>query len=226
MAWLGRKGSIEVVIPVLIAALIVLSTMLGAVYERVREIGIFSSTGLAPSHIAILFLAEAFVYAILGSVVGYLIGQSTAFVIAKFNLLSGLFFNYSSLSAIFSITLVIAVVLLSTIYPSRKASEVATPAIERTWKVPEPVGDEWLIELPFSVTGEQSIGLNRFLVEWFKAYEEYSIGDFISQDVSLEEKDTEYGKGYFVRLMAWIAPFDLGVSQHVELQTLPAKLRT
>ena len=39
------------------------------------------------------------------------------------------------------------VVLLSTLYPARKASEVATPAIERSWRTPDPVGDHWEIPL-------------------------------------------------------------------------------
>jgi len=56
-------GLSTVLIPLLIAALIVLNTMLGAVAERLTEIGIFSSLGLAPAHIATLFVAESCVFA-------------------------------------------------------------------------------------------------------------------------------------------------------------------
>ena len=52
--------------------------MLGSVYERVREIGIFSSVGLAPAHVGALFLAEASVYAVMGAIIGYLIAQAKA----------------------------------------------------------------------------------------------------------------------------------------------------
>ncbi|KPJ64761.1 hypothetical protein AMK68_00655 [candidate division KD3-62 bacterium DG_56] len=217
-------GFSELLIPILIAALIVLNTMLGSVYERVREIGIFSSIGLAPSHIATLFLAEAFVYSILGAIFGYLLGQGITKIIVYYDLLPGLNLNYASLSAVASTGLVIAVVMLSTVYPARKASEVATPAIERRWTVPEPVGDRWEIPLPFSVTGEQAIALNAFMSEWFNAYEEYSIGDFVTQDVSREEFESQYGTGYRIALMAWLAPFDLGVSQRVTLETIPAEM--
>lgn len=55
----SMSGIGNLFIPILIASLIVLNTMLGAVYERIREIGIYSSVGLAPSHIAALFFAEA-----------------------------------------------------------------------------------------------------------------------------------------------------------------------
>jgi hypothetical protein len=217
-------GFSELLVPILIAALIVLNTMLGSVYERVREIGIFSSIGLAPSHIATLFLAEAFVYSILGAIFGYLLGQGITKVIVHYDLLPGLNLNYASLSAVASTGLVIAVVMLSTVYPARKASEVATPAIERRWTVPDPVGDRWEIPLPFSVTGEQAVALNGFMSEWFGAYEEYSIGDFVTQDVEREEFDSHHGTGYRITLMAWLAPFDLGVSQRVTLETIPAEM--
>ena len=218
------KGFSAVFIPILIAALIVLNTMLGSVYERVKEIGIFSSLGLAPSHIAMLFIAEAMVYAILGAVAGYLIGQGASKLIYTFGLLPGLYLNFSSVSAVLATLVVVAVVLLSTIYPARKASEVATPAIERSWKVADPVGDVWKIELPFAVTGEQAAGVSGFISEWFEAYEEYSVGDFVTQDVVTSKFKGEYGQGYRVKCRAWLAPFDLGVSQDVVLETVPSSM--
>ncbi len=84
------SGMGDLLIPILIAALIVLNTMLGAVFERVKEIHIFSSIGLAPSHIATLFMAESFVYAILGAIFGYLIGQGMAKIITVTGWLPGL----------------------------------------------------------------------------------------------------------------------------------------
>jgi len=218
------SGMGDLVIPILIAALIVLNTMLGAVYERVKEIHIFSSIGLAPGHIATLFMAESFVYAILGAIFGYLIGQGISKIIVVFNWLPGLVLNYSSVSAVASTTVVIAVVLLSTVYPARKASEVATPAIERRWHVPDPVGDIWDIPMPFAVTGEQATALARFMVEWFEAYEEYSVGDFVTQDVGYREEPSQHGTTLIVQTMAWVAPFDLGVSQKVELRIIPAQM--
>jgi hypothetical protein len=218
------SGMSDMVVPILIAAFIVLNTMLGAVYERVKEIHILSSIGLAPSHIAMLFIAESFVYAILGAIFGYLVGQGTAKLVTVLHLLPGLYLNYSSVSAVASTSVVIGVVLLSTLYPARKASEVATPAIERSWQLPEPEGDSWDIPMPFAVTGEQATAMTRFMMEWFEAYEEYSIGDFVTQDVTSREEDGQYGKVFVIDLMAWIAPFDLGVSQRVMLRTIPTDM--
>ncbi|MEN6519954.1 MAG: FtsX-like permease family protein [Armatimonadota bacterium] len=220
----SSKGFNSVFIPILIASLIVLNTMLGSVYERVKEIGIFSSIGLAPAHIAVLFIAESLVYAVLGAVAGYVIGQGASKVLTMTGWLPDLYLNFSSKSAVWSTMIVVFVVIASTLYPAKKASEVATPSIERSWKVPDPVGDLWQILLPFAVTGEQAKGVNGFLAEWFRAYEDYSIGEFVTEGVDTDTVDTKYGKGYRVKSRTWLAPFDLGVSQMVELMTIPTDM--
>ena len=221
----SSQGLINIIIPILIAALIVLNTMLGSVFERVKEIAIFSSIGLSPTNIAMLFIAEALVYGIIGAVSGYLIGQGLAKLISVFHILPGLYLNFSSTSAELAIGLVVAVVLLSTIFPARKASEVATPAVDRTWKVPEPDGDTWKITLPFAVAGAQAMGINQFLAEWFRAYEEQSVGDFLTQDIQTSTvSDGSDVTSYRLSGRIWLAPFDLGVSQMISLDTTPTDL--
>lgn len=218
------KGFQTVFIPILIAALIVLNTMLGSVYERVKEIGIFSSIGLAPTHIAVLFIAESLVYAILGAVAGYVLGQGASKLLTATGWLPGLYLNFSSTSAVWATLIVVAVVIGSTLYPARKASQVATPAIQRSWRVPDPVGDVWEIVLPFAVTGEQAKGVNGFLAEWFRAYEDYSVGDFVTEEVATSQVESQYGIGQRMSCKTWIAPFDLGVSQRIVLDTLPTDM--
>ncbi|GAB4452565.1 MAG: hypothetical protein OHK0029_03720 [Armatimonadaceae bacterium] len=218
------QGFETVIIPILIAALIVLNTMLGSVYERIKEIHTFSSIGLSPFNIGMLFMAEAMVYAILGAVAGYVVGQGVAQILAFAMPNSGLSLNFSSISAVLSTLIIVAVVLLSTLFPANKAAEVATPAIQRSWQVPEPEGDTWNIRLPFAVTGNQAKGVNGFLAEWFQSYEGYSVGDFITEGIYRESFDSEYGEAYRIGCKAWLAPFDLGVSQHVKLETVPTDL--
>jgi len=218
-------GWTELLIIILIAVLIVLDTMLAAVYERVREIRIFASLGLAPNHIAMLFFAEALVYAVIGAIAGYIVGQTIVKIMIATGKLGHLYLNFSSMSAVLATFAVVAVTLLSTIYPARKASEVATPALERSWSLPEPEGDEWHITLPFSVTGEQSRGLAGFLKEWLEAYEEYSVGDFVTADVKAHTFTKYDTKGYQIDFMCWLAPFDLGVSQRVSLIIEPTTIK-
>ena len=218
------EGLTTIIIPILIAALIVLNTMLGSVFERVKEIHIFSSIGLSPSHIGTLFMAEALVYAILGAVAGYVLGQAVSKLLTVTGLLTGLSLNFSSISAVLSTLVIVAVVLLSTMYPANKASQVATPSIQRTWAVPDPEGDDWKIRLPFAVTGNQAKGVNGFLAEWFRSYEGYSVGDFITEAIYRETYTSENGEAFRIGCKAWLAPFDLGVSQHIKLETVPTDL--
>jgi len=219
----GVTGGRDVTIMILIAALIVLNTMLGSVYERVKEIGIYSALGLAPIHIASLFIAEACVYAVLGAIAGYLLGQTVAKVLITTHLefLKGLNLNYSSLSAVTTTVVVMAVVLLSTIYPAKKASSIAVPGVERHWRLPEPENDRIEMVLPFTVTGDQALGVNMFLYEWLDAHADYSLGHFSTGDIQLREIPGEDRARYELGLMVWLAPYDLGVSEYLTIDTIP-----
>ena len=215
------SGMSNLFIPMLIASLIVLNTMMGSVYERFREIGIYSSVGLAPGHISWLFIAESCVYSVLGVVAGYLSGQVVAKVLIELNLLGGFTLNYSSVAAVLSCMLVIAVVMLSTIYPARKASQMAVPDVTRKWKLPPPDGDQWDFEFPFTVSGHEVLGLSVFLIGYFDSYSEESIGTFYTDGAQLSREQTPKGEGYLIDMNIWLAPFDLGVSQHVTVRAMP-----
>ena len=215
------SGMANLFVPILIASLIVLNTMMGSVYERFREIGVYSSVGLAPGHIAWLFIAESCVYAVLGVVAGYLAGQITAKVLIELDLLKGFTLNYSSLSAVTSSMLVMAVVMLSSIYPARKASQMAVPDVTRRWRLPAPDGDKWNFEFPFTVSGHDVVGLCVFLIGYFDSYSEESIGTFYTDGAKLNGFEADHGDGYSIDMNIWLAPFDLGVSQHVELRAIP-----
>jgi len=215
------SGVGNLLVPILIAALIVLNTMLGAIHERQSEIGIYSSVGLAPTHIAALFLAEAVVYATLGAVGGYLIGQVTTKILFLKGWLTGVSLNYSSLSAVWSTLVVMATVLLSTLYPAKKAAAMAVPDVTRRWVLPEPEGDEWRFDFPFTIAGTEALGMYVYLAKLFDSYGEGSIGDFTAQDVELSAVEHEQGLGYRISLTTWLAPYDLGVSQRVSFDAIP-----
>lgn len=214
------RGLELVVIPVLIAAIIVLNTMIASVMERKREISIFSAIGLAPSHIASLFFVESLVYAVLGSFVGYLAAQVTAVAIAKFGLFPGLTLNYSSASAVLATLLVVGIVLLSTLYPARVAARVANPAKGDLWEMDPPEGDQWNVALPFTVSTGHAQGLARFYAEWLRSCEQYSIGEFVSEATALEEDQG----GIYVSSRLWLAPYDLGVQQTLRIEFQPAEI--
>ena len=217
----GFSGMSNVLIPIFIAAAIVLNTMLGSVYERVKEIYIYSSLGLAPNHVAALFIAEASVYAVLGAIAGYLVGQTAAKIVTAFHMSSSLNLNYSSLSAVATTLVIMATVLLSVMYPARRASDIAMPGIERRWSLPDPEGDTLRMNLPFTVTGDQALGVNMYLREFFMAHTDYSLGQFSTADIEMSRQDFAKGSGFCLSSMVWLAPYDLGVSERMNVQTVP-----
>ena len=208
-------------IPILIASLIVLNTMLGAVYERIREIGIYGSVGLAPSHISALFFAEACVYAVIGAVAGYLLGQVVTKILMSAGLLKGLTLNYSSLSAVTSTVIVMIVVFLSTIFPARKASQMSVPDVTRRWILPKPGGDVWNFDFPFTVGENEVLGLMTFLCDYFASYSIEAIGSFYTSDSKLSVEIGEADRSYITSCRTYLAPFDLGVSQYTTLRAVP-----
>ena len=219
------EGLGALIVPMVIAALIVLNTMLDAVYERLREIGVYSAIGLAPVHIALLFVAEACVYAVVGVTLGYILGQSVAKLLLGLGLVQGTELNYSSVAAIFSALMVMAVVLLSTIYPARVAANSAVPDTMRRWRPPPPDGEHWEFDFPFSIGAAEVQGLSGFLASYFKAFNEESVGNFYTEDVRLfSDADRSGPGGYSVLMLAWLAPFDMGVSQHLRLDFAPSSV--
>jgi cell division protein FtsX len=218
-------GLALVLVQLAIASIFVLNTMIASVYERTREIAIFSSIGLAPNHIGMLFFAESLVYGVLGAVIGYFAAQGTAKIIVATDTLQGLTLNFSSTSAVLSAGIVMFVVIASTIYPARKAAEIAAPARNDDVFATEPEGDVWALPLPFSIGATEARPLMRFLSEWLKAYEEYTIGDFVTNGAAYSEEREVRGSAYVVEATAWLAPYDLGVSQQFKLVARPTDVK-
>jgi hypothetical protein len=223
LALSSLSGLGNLFIPLLVAALIILNTMMNAVYERFREIGIYSAVGLAPGHIGALFMAEACMYAVVGGMAGYLIGQTVARLITEYQLLTGLTLNYSSLSAVASTALVMAVVVLSTIYPARKASQMAVPDVNRQWSFPEPDGDRWQFEFPFTISRVETLGLCAYLTRLFESHGESALGAFMTDEVRLRTAHLNGAETYTITMRIWLAPYDMGISQRVSMRAAPAE---
>ena len=215
------QGLGALAIPAVIAAMIVLNAMLGAVYERFREIGIYSSVGLAPVHISVLFLAEATVYAILGVTMGYLLGQGLGKLLIALDMLSGITLNYSSVSAVVAALSVMAIVLLSTLHPARVAARVAVPEAVRRWRPPDPDGDRWDFAFPFNVSESEAAATCGFLHSFFASHGGAVGGRMYTEGVVLRRRETPAGASYRIDLRMWLAPYDLGVSEEVGIELAP-----
>ena len=209
-------GLAFLLIPLLISATIILNTMLGSVFERKAEIAIYNAVGLNPTHIGMFFLAEAFVYSVIGSIGGYLIGQCTSIILTRTHLVSEINLNFSSLSVVYVILFTIAVVLLSTIYPSIVATRAAVPSGKRKWSLPAHDGKVMHVVFPFIYHEELIYGINAYLDEYFSRFTEASFGDLIA---NLKETkngvDAEGRETLEIIYDVALAPFDLGVTQEL-----------
>ena len=209
-------GLTRLIIPLIIAGTIILNTMLGSVYERKYEIAVYNAIGLNPTHIGMFFLAEAFVYSVIGSVGGYLIGQVLAIAITKFNLIEGINLNFSSLSVVYVIMFTVAVVLLSTLYPARAATRAAVPSGKRKWSLPEHDGNTMEVVFPFIYQEDLSGAIMAYIDDYFARFTEGSTGDLIAKLLKKHQGRDEQGRPTYNLLYDLaLAPFDLGVTQEV-----------
>jgi hypothetical protein len=236
---LSYSGVPNIIIPLVISVLIVLNTMISSVFERKREIGVYTSVGLAPSHVSFLFIAEALAFAVISVVLGYLLAQTTARVFSGTWLWAGITVNYSSLAGVAAMLLVIVVVLISVIYPSRVAGQIAIPDVNRSWTLPEAEDNVMSVTLPFLMKYAEYRSAGGYLYDYFKGHEDVTHGVFSADSVrwvsvSPEENpipatladsnDRLVTANACLHLSAriWLAPFDFGIMQSTDVWFCPS----
>ncbi len=217
-------GFADLLVPLIIAAITVLNTMKGSVYERQGEIRIYNAIGIAPRHIFFMFVAEALVYSVVGTVLGCLLAQGVGRILALAGVTAGLDMNFASLTSVYASLAIAAATLLSTWYPARTAMEIAKPADNAGWSLPAPDADGRLSTiLPFTFTHHDRIAVLAFLHEYFDSLGEGSSGLFFSGQPVLRVSDRldDLADGAYIpelKVRVWLKPFDLGVSQDVEIE--------
>jgi hypothetical protein len=237
---MNYSGVPNILIPMIISVFIVLNTMIGSVYERKKEIAVYTSVGLAPSHVSFLFIAEAVALAVLSVVLGYLLAQTSASIFAGTSLWSGITVNYSSMSGVAAMVLVILVVLISVIYPSKVAAQIAIPDVNRSWTLPDPKQNAIEITLPFLVKLSEQKSCSGFLLYHLKGHQDISHGLFSTGEIDIFKGhattavDPDHtaettapdipGNGHErISARVWLAPFDFGIMQQVDIFFTPAK---
>ncbi len=209
-------GLTKLIIPLFIAGLIILNTMLSTVYERKSEIAIFNAIGLNPTHIFMFFLAEAFVYSLIGAVGGYLIGQVLAILLQFSGLVTDVSINFSSLIVVYVILFTMGLVMLSTIYPGYMATRSAVPSGKRKWSMPDHDDNNMNVIFPFIYHPNLVRGAIAYLDDFFDRLSGESLGDIVAEfEETKESKDSNGKDVLLIKYKVVLAPYDLGVSQHV-----------
>lgn len=109
---------------VLIGALVVFVTMMGAVNERTREIGIFRALGFRRGHVIRLILMEASWVSLLAGVLGYVGGMGATRLILPFLTEEHPHLVWNPLLAVGAILLALVVGMAASYYPALHASRL------------------------------------------------------------------------------------------------------
>ncbi|MAE64604.1 MAG: hypothetical protein CMJ18_10090 [Phycisphaeraceae bacterium] len=233
LAWFGGRFPfagldllLDIVLPLAIGSLIVFTTMLGSVYERQKEISIYSAVGLAPRHVLLLFLAEGLVYAVIGLVGGYLLALVLQWLSHRTGGALGLNIDYSSRSAIYVTLTLMAAVIVSSLPPAWRAARIASPSDRVSWSLPAAAPPGHLaFPLPFTYVGRDALAIVPFLTGWFDERGEDASGEFAASpprvDVSWPDPRRP-APVVTVTATTSLRPYDLGVSQEVRLSIAPS----
>ena len=78
-----------------------------------------------------------------------------------------------------------------------------------------------MFDFPFTVGGSEVLGMYTYLTRVFESYGEGSVGDFVADNIKFTSQDVNGEPQYESHLTAWLAPYELGISQNVELKAIP-----
>jgi hypothetical protein len=135
--------------------------------------------------------------------------------------------------------LVIIVVLVSVLYPSKVAGEIAIPDVNRAWTLPRADGNLLQVTLPFYMSYKEHRSIGGFLLEYFQGHQDVSHGLFstgnidfgficqtapglLDDDSDCPQQECEFDACLRLGSSVWLAPFDFGINQKVDLQFCPA----
>jgi hypothetical protein len=215
-------GAEFLMVPIVLAVITIMNTTLGNLYERMRELSIYSSLGLSPTQAGGMYLVENVIYAFIGGFLGYTCGilgiklfQIIGAVPPDFSP------NFFGSMVVYSVLAAMASAVVASAYPFLKVSRLVTPSLERKWKAGSPSGDKWEVELPFRLPSEEVQGLLMFLKEYFEAHSQEGIGYFITRkDPIIFETEISGKKALVLEVYVSLAPYEQGINQKVTLKAL------
>jgi putative ABC transport system permease protein len=126
---LGSVGGLAL----LVASIGIANTMIMAIYERTKEIGILKAVGASPGDIRVLFMAEAALIGLLGGVVGtvggWLLGLGLnegilAYLHWQDIPMEGKFFVVTGWLVVLALAFAVVVGLLAGLYPAARAARL------------------------------------------------------------------------------------------------------
>jgi len=225
LGWQGRSYSAttvksyvalgweQLLIVLLISSINLISTIIGSVQERLRDIDTMSVLGLSPLGVSIMFIAETVIYAIPCACIGYFLGILLNRIFISTGILPSVFvMNATSTSVLITLAILISAVVLSALYPAFAiAGKRVTPSLKRRWEIPtRPRGDLWEIPLMIRLTrADELAGLLYFLKEYYEGagavHKSYVVKSVYDVDL----------KSSSLYMQVHLTPLELGITQDV-----------
>ena len=184
------KG-LPIAVPWAIVVLNVVVTMLNSLYERRRDIYIYSAIGMNPSHISGAFLAEAAMIGVLGGGVGYLVGLGWYKAMSFLALGLQVKQKVSALWVLAALSVSLAAVLVGGL-AALKGSVVITPSLKRRWKIEEGVYvpmEPLELTLPVRVAEEEVEVFVEYVMKRFRSHLGYL--EFAASRIRESKEETE-----------------------------------
>lgn len=206
-----------ILIPLVIISFSTVNFLLGDVKRKERDIFVYASLGLSPRGVGLFFFTEMLVYAVCGTLVGYLVGLGMNKLLIAFRILPESFvFNFVSGFIVISLGVIILIMVVSTLYPVIMASKLITPSLERKWKLrTRPKGDTWQIPLPFRIPEKkEAIGLLSYIAEY------YSDLGYIKVNFKLDSSPILNPREMEVTMDVTLNPPELGLTQKANLSAV------
>ena len=110
---------------VLVGGIVVVVTMMKAVSERTREIGVLRAIGWTKQRIMIMVLGESLVLSVIAIVIGLVIGIGLVELIATTNIMRGIEPAFSAFLLLKGVGVALLLGLVGGIYPAYRASKLA-----------------------------------------------------------------------------------------------------
>jgi len=101
----------------------VVNTMMSAVYQRVRDIGIMKAVGASRGQIIKVFLYEALVVGLIGGILGFIAGTILSYLIGPL-IFEGLAVSYAPQYLPLALGLAILIAVVASVYPAYRASKI------------------------------------------------------------------------------------------------------
>jgi hypothetical protein len=181
-----------VIVPWGIVVLSVVVTMLNSLYERRKEIFIYSAIGMSPSHITGLFLAEVTVIGVIGGGIGYLLGLGWYKAISSLSLAIQVKQKVSAIWVLAAIAVSLAAVLTGGL-AAIKGSVVVTPSLMRRWRVEKGAAKAMGLQeltLPIKVSGAEAEEFIKYMVKGLESHRDDVdfVTDWIRERTATEEE--------------------------------------